>query len=206
MRIADRVRMLMADNAESIFGFGQRMSNLGPVQANADQFVERFWGKVNEDGPTPGHIPAIGPCWVWTGCKNYFGYGWVHIRRPGFNMVKAHRVAWQISFGDIPTNMLVLHKCDNPTCVNPEHLYLGTSLDNAQDRENKGRHGRNELPKSRHTKSDSGATQGGERTGKNAELRESSRCRAVAPTPDRRRLNEGSGRAAVLVAQRPQED
>lgn len=77
-------------------------------------------------------------CWLWIGairggdCK----YGNI---RMGKKRILAHRLSWEIHFGKIPINKLVLHKCDNPACVNPEHLFIGTQLDNIQDRVSKDR-------------------------------------------------------------------
>lgn len=67
---------------------------------------------------------------------NRLDYGQVRV---GDKMKKAHRVAWESAHGPIPDGLLVLHKCDNPPCVNVEHLYLGTHADNARDRESRGR-------------------------------------------------------------------
>lgn len=80
-------------------------------------------------------------CVEWDKSRNLkkgdrLDYGQVRV---GDKMKKAHRVAWEKAFGKIPSGMLVLHRCDNPPCVNPEHLYLGTHQDNALDRERKGR-------------------------------------------------------------------
>ncbi len=75
-------------------------------------------------------------CWEWTGTGRVDGYGqvtWEH-RKYG-----CHRVAWELAFGDIPEGMNVLHKCDNPPCCNPAHLFLGTAEDNNRDRSMKGR-------------------------------------------------------------------
>ena len=67
------------------------------------------------------------------------------IRRGGTDRkVLAHRVSWEFANGPIPENMCVLHACDTPLCVNPEHLFLGTLADNMADKEKKGRHGRDE--------------------------------------------------------------
>lgn len=81
-----------------------------------------------------------------TGCLEWvakavtsFGYGRLNAGRDGFNF-KAHRVAWALAFGPIPNNLFVLHKCDNPKCVNVDHLFLGTNQDNMDDMHNKGRH------------------------------------------------------------------
>ena len=98
--------------------------------------IERFWSKVDKSqGQGPG-----GDCWVWTAHLNKLGYGqfWMGCRDSG-NQYMAHRVAYVISIGDIPKWIFVLHTCDNPSCVNPTHLWLGTALDNARDRDEKGR-------------------------------------------------------------------
>ncbi len=71
-------------------------------------------------------------CWLWTG--NAYGRG--HIKR---RSVSAHRLSWQIHRGEVPHGLLVLHKCDTRSCVNPDHLFLGTASDNARDSVNKGR-------------------------------------------------------------------
>ena len=75
-------------------------------------------------------------CWEWTATKNHDGYGQFKLDR---RMVKAHRASYLIFNSDIPNNLCVLHVCDNPGCVNPGHLTLGTQQDNADDREVKGR-------------------------------------------------------------------
>jgi len=75
-------------------------------------------------------------CWIWLGSLSRNGYGWFYY--PPRNMVRAHIAAWELYRG--PRNGFhVLHNCDNPTCVNPEHLYLGTVQDNMNDRERRGR-------------------------------------------------------------------
>ena len=90
-------------------------------------FIERFWRRVDQTGA----------CWVWTGAHFPFGYGCVHLRS-GHHV--AHRVSWALAHGPIPDGLWVLHRCDNPPCVRPEHLFLGTPADNNRDRDAKGRH------------------------------------------------------------------
>ena len=75
-------------------------------------------------------------CWEWNGGKSVLGYGrfWLDGRDQ-----RAHRVSYQFYVGEIPDGLNVCHRCDNPGCVNPDHLFLGTTTDNARDRMNKGR-------------------------------------------------------------------
>lgn len=78
-----------------------------------------------------------GECLDWTGgFEKRWGYGRIKIRGKS---VKAHRLSYQIHVGSIPEGMLVCHKCDRPICVNPEHLFIGTNLDNQRDCIAKGR-------------------------------------------------------------------
>jgi hypothetical protein len=74
-------------------------------------------------------------CWLWSGGKNGDGYGSFHAN----GNKKAHQVAYELYVGEIPKGMLVLHKCDNPACVNPDHLSLGTHQQNMADMKAKGR-------------------------------------------------------------------
>lgn len=92
--------------------------------------ADRFWKKVNK----------VDGCWEWLGAKTAFGYGLIgDYVGSKLKMLKAHRLSWSFSCGEIPGGMCVLHKCDNPGCVNPDHLFLGTYKDNVNDCVNKGR-------------------------------------------------------------------
>ena len=77
-------------------------------------------------------------CWEWQGTRNKSGKGYGHLKIKG-RTVSAHRVSFSTFKHEIPKGMLVCHKCDNPTCINPEHLFLGTPKDNVLDRDIKGR-------------------------------------------------------------------
>jgi hypothetical protein len=79
-------------------------------------------------------------CFLWTSGVNKKGYGKFSLRVKGEELEQyAHRMSWKIHHGDIPHESWVLHKCDMPCCVNPDHLYLGTHLDNMRDRSRRGR-------------------------------------------------------------------
>lgn len=89
----------------------------------------RFWRRVQKTDS----------CWVWTGCLNNHGYGefWAGPEQ-GYQFT--HRFSWLLHFGPIPKDLKVLHHCDNPPCIRPDHLFLGTMLDNARDSISKGRY------------------------------------------------------------------
>lgn len=90
---------------------------------------QRVWGKVQKGQPDE--------CWPWTGRRNAQGYGTTKV---GNNFWLVTRLIWTWQHGEIPEGMCVLHRCDNPTCVNPAHLWLGTRTDNNRDRDRKGRY------------------------------------------------------------------
>lgn len=104
--------------------------------------IQRFWSKVNKGGPTPAHRPELGPCWVWTASKRNKGYGAFFWRTDSGEKVqgRAHRFSWELHHGAIPEGQCALHHCDNPGCVRPGHLFLGTIAENNQDMVSKGRH------------------------------------------------------------------
>lgn len=82
-------------------------------------------------------------CWNWTGMIDAKGYA---IIWDGKKTLRANRVSYALHVGEPPPDLLVCHHCDNPSCVNPSHLFLGTAADNNADRDAKGRHGHGPLP------------------------------------------------------------
>ncbi len=83
-------------------------------------------------------VSTVDACWLWT-ASTVKGYGQIGAGGTGGRMLKAHRVSWEIHKGQIPDGMGVLHSCDTPLCVNPKHLFLGTTIDNNMDMVEKGR-------------------------------------------------------------------
>ena len=96
----------------------------------------RWVEKVNKE--------ALNGCWEWQGAKTRGGYGHFRLRiGEAWKMYKAHRFSYEYHWNNghrLSTQLLVCHKCDNPKCVNPDHLFVGTAGDNQKDKLNKGRH------------------------------------------------------------------
>jgi hypothetical protein len=111
---------------------------------------DRFWAQVDKNGPI--HPVLQTACWVWTAgsSRSYNGYGRMRLRSENGSYrdavsIAAHRYSWLLHFGEIPAapnhygTMVVMHRCDNPPCVNPDHLKLGTQLENVKDMVKKNR-------------------------------------------------------------------
>lgn len=98
----------------------------------ARPLATRFWR----------HVLKTDTCWLWQGQRDHEGYGLIWMRREttgkqgGF---LAHRVSWMVNVGPLDASVCVLHRCDNPACVNPDHLFLGSQVDNIRDMTAKGR-------------------------------------------------------------------
>ena len=97
--------------------------------------VDRFWSKVNRDGPIARE--GLSPCWLWTGPLNRAGYGRFAIDHR--HTCGAHRVAWELANGPIPEGQWVLHHCDVRACIRPDHLFTGDAQINSIDMVEKGR-------------------------------------------------------------------
>lgn len=93
-------------------------------------YKERFFEKIDVKGPDD--------CWLWKGSKDQKGYG--IFRDTPAHTIRSHRYMYMLELGEIPEKMLICHKCDNPSCVNPAHLFIGTDADNMIDMVKKNRH------------------------------------------------------------------
>ena len=104
---------------------------------------QKFWAKVDASSYGPA------ACWIWTGSKDVHGYG--KLKRNG-KIVRAHRYSLLIAGKDLKPGVHVCHRCDNPSCVNPAHLWTGSAKDNIQDCISKGRRAKYRGSKNHNTK------------------------------------------------------
>lgn len=97
-----------------------------------ERVLVRFWSKVRPSDDQG--------CWLWLAAINEHGYGMFSVGGRAGRMELAHRVSWRLINGPVPPGLQVLHRCDNPRCVSPEHLFLGNPRDNSDDKVSKRRH------------------------------------------------------------------
>lgn len=110
-------------------------TSIKPIPTLTEKNKLNFWKKVDRFGPTMPHMQT--PCWLWTGYNDRKGYGIAKLHRKPF---LSHRIAFVLSNGVFSEQKAnCLHKCDNPSCNNPQHLFAGSIQDNASDMIAKGR-------------------------------------------------------------------
>lgn len=103
----------------------------GVYARKVQTLAERFWPKVDRRGPDE--------CWPWLAFRKANGYGSINEAGHDGHPLQAHRVAWELTHGPIAEGLFVCHRCDNPPCCNPAHLFLGTHEDNVGDMVKKDR-------------------------------------------------------------------
>lgn len=130
----------MTDCGEPLVGHGycllhynrfRRTGDPEGVRVIVGDPVRRFWAKVDKDGPVPEYRSDLGPCWLWTGAPNEWGYGSI---RWGGPMRAAHRVAYELEHGAVPPALDIDHLCRVPACVRPSHLESVTPAENQRRR------------------------------------------------------------------------
>lgn len=102
-------------------------------QGLSPNFPDRFWTKIDKNGPVPEHRTHIGRCWIWTGYTRSDGYGEIEVRNSPRWRLRAHVASWMLNRGPIPNGMYICHHCDRPNCVRPTHLFSGTQAVNIRD-------------------------------------------------------------------------
>lgn len=110
------------------------VEHVGKSGPKASGLIVRFWEKIKRGR-------SVNDCWAWIGGTHEYGYGVITVRLEGKKPQRllAHRVSYMIHLGELPTEILVCHQCDNPPCCNPRHFFLGTHGDNSRDSASKGR-------------------------------------------------------------------
>lgn len=121
---------------QTVEGGWKACSRCGALSSKGVPFDVRFWSHVKK---MPGDL-----CWEYQGCLSNDGYAWVGRTEWGRTPRRAHRVSWELVYGEIPKGegfhgTAVLHRCDNRRCVRPSHLFLGTQRGNMEDMVRKGR-------------------------------------------------------------------
>lgn len=121
----------------------QSHTNRGIKKGDPYPFRKGHATRKNQHGPDDfwGKVTKTSSCWIWNAASDRLGYGRFNVNGV---LHLAHRVSWKLANGPAPDDLCILHRCDNPRCVNPSHLFLGTRTDNSRDRSIKNRQVRGE--------------------------------------------------------------